>query len=194
MTAIAATPALVLEEWLPKPEICTHHRRSAAATPEVLWSAAREVRLNETRTLGRLVRWRVPGVPKDQSFLELFREPPFAVLAEGDRWSVSGLCGRIWTLERDYAPLGGPGDFHAWAVPGTARVLFAHWVQPEYGRSTLHSEVRVQAIDRRASVRLRGLWALVNLFERRIGSEPLALAARRAEGRSAGARTATTSS
>ena len=170
-----------LDAWLPRPQVRTRHSGRAGVAPEWLWGAASEVRLDETRTLGRLVRWRIPGLREGLTFRELFEEPPFTVIDEGDTWSLSGLCGRIWTLERDYGVLEGPEDFRAWDVRGTARVLFAHWVEPDGDGALLHSEVRVQAVDRRASLRLRTLWALVGVFERRIGSEPVPLAVRRAE-------------
>ena len=38
-------------------------RRRTGADPEAVWRAAGTVRLDETRTLGRLVRWRIPGTP-----------------------------------------------------------------------------------------------------------------------------------
>jgi hypothetical protein len=61
-------------------------------------------------------------------------------------------------------------------------VLFAHWVQPAAdGRSALVSEGRVAPVDRAAALRLRALWALVGPWERLIGGEALARAARRAE-------------
>jgi hypothetical protein len=43
--------------------IRTRHRREAAVAPEALWAAARSVRLDDTRTLGRLIGWRIPGTP-----------------------------------------------------------------------------------------------------------------------------------
>ena len=171
-----------LDAWLPDPQICTRHRRAAAAPADVLWAAAQGVRLDQTRTIGALVRWRIPGVAADQHFAGLLSEHPFAVLAEGEQWSISGLCGPIWTLARDYAPLQRPRDFHAYDAPRSVRVLFAHWVQDDGdGRSTIVSEARVQPTDRVASARLRALWLLVGAFERLIGAEPLALAAARAE-------------
>ena len=63
--------------------------------------------------------------------------------------SVSGLCGRIWTLARDYPRLDGPEDFRAWDEPGTVRVLFA-----PLGRAgataapSWFSEARVEPVDR----------------------------------------------
>ena len=173
-----------LDDWLADPVVRTCHRRTTAAAPDVLWAAARQVRLSETGTLGRLVRWRIPGTAPDQTFQGLLSEYPFVVLAEGERWSMSGLCGRIWTLNRDYPRLDGPEAFRAWDQPGTARVLFAHWVEDDGGGvSTIHSEARIAPVDRAAEVRLRSLWLVIGMFERLIGAESLALAAAHAEGR-----------
>jgi len=171
-----------LDDWLPDAQVRTRHRREADATPEDLWAAAAAVRLDETRTLGRLVRWRIPETPDDRSFSELLARYPFTVLAERRHASLSGLCGRIWTFQRDYPRLSGPQDFRAWAEPGTVRVLFAHWVEElPGGRSALLSEARVEPVDRGAATRLRSLWLVIGVFERLIGAEPLALAAARAE-------------
>jgi hypothetical protein len=171
-----------LDDWIPGPAVRTHHRRSAAASPEDLWDAAREVRLADTGALARLVRWRIPGVPEGQTFDELFRSYPFTLLDAGDTWSVSGLCGRIWTLARDYPRLAGPEEFRAWDQRGTVRVLFAHWAEAgEDGRSTLVSEARVDPVDAFARVRLRALWTVIGPFERLVGAEPLTEAVRRAE-------------
>lgn len=173
-----------LDHWLPDPQVRSHHRRTARADPDALWAEASRVRLDETRTLGRLVRWRIPGVPQDQTFRQLFATPPFTLLVEGDRWSLSGLAGRIWTLQRDYPRLHGPDEWRAWDRPHTVRVLFAHWAQPaQGGRAELVSEARVAATDRRGALRLRGLWFVVQRFERVVGAEPLSLATRRAEQR-----------
>ena len=102
----------------------------------------------------------------------------------GERHLVSGLCGRIWTLQRDYPALSGPDAFRAWDEAGTVRVLFAHWVERDGGgRAELISEARVAPVDRRAGIRLRALWTLIGRFEPLVGAEPLELAARRADGR-----------
>jgi len=174
-----------LDHWLPRPQVQTHHRRrSAAAAPEALWSAARGIRLADTGTLGRLVRWRIPGTPRDLTYDEMFRRYPFTLLDEGDGYSISGLCGRIWTFQRDYPRLDEADDFRTWDRGGTVRVLFAHWVRPDDdGGAEIFSEARVDPVDRVASIRLRALWAVVGPFERFVGMEPLTLAVRRAEGR-----------
>ncbi len=175
-------PPSHIDRWLPRPAIRTHHRRAAAADADELWRAALGLRLSHTRVLGRLVRWRIPGTAADQSFGELFRAYPFTVLEEDTNLLVSGLCGRIWTLARDYPTLAGPDGFRNWHEAGTARVLFAHWTLPcPDGRAELVSEARVQPVDRAAALRLRVLWRVVGPFERLVGAEALTAAVRRAD-------------
>jgi hypothetical protein len=170
-----------LERWGGAPAVKSRHTRVAAADAQTLWESAAAIRLSDTRTLGRLVRWRIPDTPASLTFHELFSRYPFTVLESGDTWQLSGLCGRIWTLQRDYPRLGGPQDFEAWDEKGTVKVLFAHWTRPSDKGAELISEARVTPVDRRAALRMRGLWAVVSPFERLVGAEPLALAARRAE-------------
>jgi hypothetical protein len=173
-----------LDTWLPGATIRTQHRRAAAAAPDRLWACTRAVRLADTRRLGRLVCWRIPGTPAASTFDDLLRGYPFTVLEEEERLLVSGLCGRIWTLAPDYPRLNGPGDFRAWSEPGTVRVLIAHWVQPlADGRAEIVSEARVAPVDRAAAVRLRALWIVVGPFDHLVGAEGLTVAARRAERR-----------
>jgi hypothetical protein len=174
-------PAPDLDDWLPDAHVTSRHRRTSRARPADLWRAAQEIRLDETRSLGRLIRWRIPGTASDLRFAELFASYPFAVLDEGPDWSVSGLCGPIWTLARDYARIEDARAFRAWEKPGTVRVVFGHWVEPDGAGSALVSEARVEATDRSARLQLRALWLLVRRFERVIGSEPLPLAVARAE-------------
>jgi hypothetical protein len=159
-------PADLLDAWLPEPAVRTHHRRTGAGD---LWSAANSLPLSETRTLGRLVRWRIPDLSRDLTYGELFRAYPFTVLDEGERHLVAGLCGRIWTLARDYPRLDGPEAFAAWDEPGTVRVLFGHWVQ----ENELISEARVQPTDRASALRLKALWKVIGPFERLVGGEAL---------------------
>jgi hypothetical protein len=173
-----------LDDWLPNPTVRTHHRRAAAVAPERLWECAAAVRLADTRTLGRLVRWRIPGTPPQRTFHQVLREYPFTVLDEAEHSLLSGLCGRIWTRARDYPQLRGPQDFRDWSERGTVRVVLAHWVErrPD-GRSELVSEARVAPVDMTARSRLRAIWTLVGPFERLVGAEGLSVAVRHAERR-----------
>jgi hypothetical protein len=166
-----------LDELLPDAPVRTHHRRSSSASVDQVWDAACALRLSDTRRLGRLVRWRLPDTPADATFRELLRRYPFTLLDEGPRYSVSGMCGRIWTIRTDYPRLSGPADFVAWDEPGTVRVMFATWAQEGAdGRVELCDEARVQPIDRAAALRLKLLWATVGRFEGLIGSEAISRA------------------
>jgi hypothetical protein len=172
-----------LDEWLPDPQVRTLHRRSAEADADRLWHAAETVRLRDAPRLGRAVRWRIPGTTPDFLFRDLFRQYPFAVINEGARWSVSGMCGRIWTLRRDYPRIEGAEDFLAWDERGTVRVLLGHWIEGDGpGQNALVSEARIKPVNGQAGLRLRALWAVVGHFDRLIGGEVLRAATRRAAG------------
>jgi hypothetical protein len=171
-----------LDRWLPDPTLRVSHRRESTADPQALWEAAQNIRLSETRMLGRLVRWRIPGVPAEATFGELFRNPPFAVLYSDESTLVSGLVGRIWTLRRDYPRLSDPEEFRQWSQRGTARVLFAHWTEPAAdGRTALSTEARVQALGAQGRVGVAAVRPLVRGFNYLIGTDGIEIAVRRAE-------------
>ena len=173
--------SLDLGSWLPDPVLAVAHRREAAVERDVLWRAARSVRLTDTALLGRLVRWRIPGSRASASYYELFSTAPFTVLHEDETALLSGIVGRIWTLRRDYPALRAPEDFRRWAQPGTARVLFANWVEPGRGTgAALHSETRVSVRDREARVGLAAVRPMISAFQSLIASEALAVAVGRA--------------
>jgi hypothetical protein len=161
------------------------HRRESDAPPDRLWAAGREVKLTDTRMLGRLVRWRIPGLAPGISFDELFRTPPFIVLTDDEEQALlSGLVGRIWTLRRDYPRLSDPEEFREWSAGGTARVLFANWIeQTPSGRAALRSEVRVEAIGAQGRVGVAAVRPLVGAFGNLIGSDGIEAAVRLAERR-----------
>jgi hypothetical protein len=172
-----------LDRWLSEPSLRVAHRRESAAEPDRLWEAAQRVRLADVGLLGRLVRWRIPGLPADISFDDMFRSPPFIVLADNeDQALASGLVGRIWTLRRDYPKLREPNEYRSWEVSGTAKVLFANWVEPAAdGRTALCSEVRVRAIGTQGRLGVAALRPLVSTFQQLIGSEGIETAVRLAE-------------
>lgn len=161
------------------------YRRPSTAPVDRLWQAAREVRLSDTRVLGRLIRWRIPGLAADLTFDEMFRAPPFMVLDEQPgRALVSGLVGRIWTLRRDYPDLRDPEEFRHWSRSGTARVVFANWIEDrDGGRAELHAETRVEAIGAQGRVGVAAVRPLVSAFGALIGNDGLEAAVRRADGR-----------
>jgi hypothetical protein len=171
-----------LDGWLARPLIRTSHRRVSRVTAETLWDAARAVRLDEARTLGRLVRLRIPGLGPSLTFDEMFRAPPFIVLEAGQTSLLSGIVGRIWTIRRDYPLLRDPSEFRGWAARGTARVLFASWTERlEGGGAALVNETRVDVVGRRGRWGLAAVRPLIVASQGLIGSDGIAAAVRRAE-------------
>jgi hypothetical protein len=169
-----------LDRWLAKPTLRTRHCRASATSEQDLWAAAMTVRLRDCRVLGRLIRIRIPGLQARLTFDELFRSDPFNLLEEGPTHILSGLCGRIWTVRRDFAQLGDPEDFLAWKVGGTVRVLFAHWAEATEEGAALVSEVRIGAVDRKAALYVRALEPFIAASQGLVGVEPLSIAVRRA--------------
>ena len=166
-----------LDHWLARPTLRIAHTRQTSADPDALWAAARSITVQDAALLGRLVRWRIPGVDGTVTFDALFRNTPFIVLEDSGRALVSGLVGRIWTLRRDYPRLSEPEEFRRWSEPGTARVLFAHWVE----HAGLFSEARVEAFGTRGRAGVAAVRPLVSAFHHLIFSDGLGAAVRRAE-------------
>jgi hypothetical protein len=173
-------PPVDLDRWLSDPVVRTRHRREAPASERELWAAAATVRLRDCRILGRLIRARIPGLQPSLTFEELFHGDPFNVLDEGSTYALSALCGRIWTVRGDFAMLAHAADFLTWHAPGTVRVLFANWAEPTEGGAALVSEVRIDAVDRRAGLYVRALDPFISSFQGLVGTEPLNLAVKRA--------------
>jgi hypothetical protein len=178
-----ATSDSRLDAWLPDPHARTRHSRSSPAPPERLWAAAEGVRVRDTVTLRPLIMLRFGGDSPsvNTTFRELFRRPPFVLLDEGDRWSASGVAGRLWARRGGLARLEGPEEYRAWELPGTARVAVLNSVRarPD-GGSEIVTETRVRCVDRRALLRFRPYWAVVGPFSRFIRIDLLAAAVRRA--------------
>ncbi|HWC86838.1 MAG TPA: hypothetical protein VG388_09885 [Solirubrobacteraceae bacterium] len=173
-----------LDYWLTRPSVRIRHSRETDADPALLWAAARAVRTSETRRLGRLIRLRIPGLPVDLSYDELFHAPPFIVLHEDDHALVAGIVGRIWTVRRDYPTLAEPEDFRRWSARGTVRVLFANWVQAATEHAAaLVSETRISGGDRLARLGLAAVRPLIAASHQLIASEGLERAVSRSRAR-----------
>lgn len=174
--------APALDTWLADPVVRVAHRREARATPDSLWAAAQRIALDDTRVLGQLVRWRIPGLPDELAYMDLFRNPPFVTLHEDSRALICGLCGRIWTLRRDYPQLSRAQEFLDFDEPGTVRVLYANWVVPAgEHRAAIVSETRVSPVDRGGRLGLMAVRPLIGAFAHLIDSEALTAVVRDAQ-------------
>ena len=162
---------LDLDAWLPDPTVRTYRCRRADATPDGALGAGAALRLADTRTLGRLIRWRIPGVSAERTYDELFRSYPFVVLEEGERHLVSGPV----RADLDADPrLPAARRPRTRSATGTRRApsasCFAHWVTDD---AQLCTEARVKPVDRSSAFRLQALWRLIGHFEPLVATEPL---------------------
>lgn len=173
---------LDLDAWLADPALAVAHRREAAVGPARLWQAARTVRLADTRVLGPLVRWRVPGVTSTAiTYDQMFRSPPFLVLEEQEHALACGLVGRIWLPGADCPRLSDAQEFRNWSERASARVVFGIWAAPlSGGGAALISETRVGVCDRAGRLGLELVRPLIGAFHSLIGSEALSAAVRSA--------------
>jgi hypothetical protein len=172
-----------LDTWLPTHHVRLRYARTSSVAPDRLWEAATEVQLKDTGTMRRLVGWRLGrhAPSADTTYRELFRSGIFTLLEEGERFSVSGVAGRIWAPSGDYARFESGDEYREWSRPGTAKVAVLTEVREHDRGSEIVSESRVLVDGRRARLLFRGFWALMGPFGRYVGSEVLAAAVRRAE-------------
>jgi hypothetical protein len=173
----------LLDDWLPDHHIAMRQSRTSRVAPERLWEAAVALRLRDTPTMRRLIRWRLGRHTPDAAttYRELFRSGIFILLEEGDLFSVSGVAGRIWAPSGDYAHLESPADYRKYSRRGTAKVAILNEVREHEHGSEIVSEWRVRVEGGRARVLFRGFWAVVRPFTRFVPHEVLAAAVRRAE-------------
>jgi hypothetical protein len=172
-----------LDDWLPEHQIRLRHARTSRVPPERLWEAALELRLAETPTMRRLVRWRLGShaPDADATYRELFRSGIFMLLEEGERFSVSGVAGRIWAPSGEYARFQTPAEYRDHDRPGTAKVVVLTEVRAHERGSEIVSESRIHVQGRRTRVLFRGFWPVVRPLTRVVPNEVLAAAVRRAE-------------
>jgi hypothetical protein len=174
-----------LDTWLPDPHVRMRYARTSTASPGELWQAANDLRLADTRTMRRLIGWRLGrhAPSADTTYRELFRSGIFTLLEEGERFSVSGVAGRIWAPSGDYARFESGSEYREWSRAGTAKVALMTAVREHERGSEIVSESRVLVQGARARIVFRGFWAVVGPFGRYVGSEVLTTAVKRAEGR-----------
>jgi hypothetical protein len=172
-----------LDNWLPEHQVRMRYTRASKVAPDDLWQAAAEVRLSDTRTMRRLIRWRLgKHAPAPQTtYRDLFRSGIFTLLEDGERYSISGVAGRIWSPSGDYARFESAAEYREWSHPGTAKVAFLTEVRDHERGSEIISEARVWIEGRRARMAFRGLWTVVGRFGWLVGGEVLAAAVHRPE-------------
>ncbi|HEX8363039.1 MAG TPA: hypothetical protein VF613_23145 [Longimicrobium sp.] len=181
---------MLIDRFLPEPEVVSRHETEVNAPGERVWAAARTLDLASSSVvkalfalrslpglLSRATRERRLGVDMDgllRTGFVLLDEAP------GDE-VVLGLVGRFWT------PAGGivrvaPEDFTAFQRPGYAVAAWNFTVRgPAEGPVRLATETRVRLTDPSSRRRFRAYWTVVGPFSGLIRREMLRTIRRAAE-------------
>ena len=143
------------------------------------------MRLRDAPRLSRMIRWRLGShaPPLDTTFRDFFRTGIFIELEEGERHTISGVAGRIWTPSGHYERFAAAADYKEYAEPGTAKVALLNGVREHAKGSEIWNEARVWVSGRRTRMLFWPFWQVVHPFARLIATEGMAGAVRRAEGR-----------
>jgi hypothetical protein len=175
------TPSL--DSWLPDYHVRTVQRRVSHAAPAALWEAAGQTRVRDTRMLRPLIASRLGphAPPADTTFRELFRTGIFTLLEEGDRYSISGIAGCLWSPRGDYAQFESAADYKQYEAPNRAKGAVMTTVREHEHGSEIVTEIRVWCTDRSAWLRFRPVWLIVAPFMRFVRMELLRSVTRRAE-------------
>jgi hypothetical protein len=172
-----------LDSWLPDYQVRSLQRRVSRADPERLWSAAGQARIRDTRMLRPLIGARLgPNAPPAQTtFRELFRSGIFTLLEEGDRYSISGVAGCLWSPRGEYAHFESAADYTEYDPPGRAKAAVLTLVREHERGAEILTEIRVWCTDRSAWLRFRPVWLIVAPFMRFVRMDLMRSVARRAE-------------
>ena len=161
--------SMLLDRFIPSPEVVEHHRVHIAAPPDVVMTTA--------RGLGFLSSWLVRGIFKARE-LVLGGEPDeqglpsalipymqsigWVVLAErANREIILGAVTRPWDAAPIFRSLS-PCEFAAFREPGYVKIAWTLRADPSgEGKSVFHTETRAATTDLETRKRFRHYWSYV---------------------------------
>ena len=183
--------AVLLDDFMPAWDFRERHDILAAAPPELVYPAAREMDMGRSPLVKPLFRlrelpWRLANRDFESKgfgagFADL-EELGFVSLAQAPpREFVFGAAGRFWGRRPDIQPLD-PEGFVAFDRPGHAKVA-GNMLVERLGRRTcrLSTETRILCLGREARRGFRRYWAVIRPFSGLIRLEWLRLAKAEAE-------------
>ncbi len=181
---------MLIDRFLPQPEVVSRHETVVSASAERVWAAARALDLGQSPVVKVLFALRsLPGLLSRATRarrlgmnMEGLLGTGFVLLGEvpGDE-VVLGLVGRFWT------PAGGivrvaPEDFTDFQRPGFAVAAWNFTVRgPAGGPVRLATETRVRLTDPASRRSFRAYWTVVGPFSGLIRREMLRTVRRAAE-------------
>lgn len=182
---------MLIDRFLPEPEVRSHHETGVNAPAERAWAAVRTLDLARSPVVKVLFGLRsLPGLLSRASparrglglDMDGLLRTGFVLLDEapGDE-VVLGLVGRFWT------PSGGivrvaPEEFASFDRPGFAVAAWNFTLRgPAAGPVRLATETRVRLTDASSRRRFRAYWTIVGPFSGLIRHEMLRTVRRAAE-------------
>lgn len=186
---------MLIDKCLPNYDVVERHRILVNAAPGVVYDAARNLDLSDSRIVRALFRMReIPGWCRSRSSrtgrlgltLQDLTASGFVILGErpGDE-IVLGLVGRFWTARGGIKHVDAEG-FGTFSSPGYAKAAWNFSLRKTSDAVTeLATETRVLCLDDSSRRRFKLYWTLIAPFSGLIRMEALRSIKRAAESKAA---------
>jgi hypothetical protein len=161
--------ASLLDRFIPSPEVAEHHHIEIDAPPDVVMTAAKDMRLLSSPIVRSLIKIRelaLGGEPDPRSHPETLlaqaQSIGWVVLAEqANREIVLGAVTQPWNANPEFRSIPA-GEFAAFREPGYVKIAWSLRTEPVDGRHTVfHTETRVSTTDPEAQRKFRRYWSFV---------------------------------
>jgi hypothetical protein len=159
----------LLDRFIPSPEVAEHHHIEIDAPPDVVMTAAKEMRLLSSPIVRGLIKIRELALggepdprPHPEALLAQAQSIGWVVLAEqANREIVLGAVTQPWNADPGFRPIPA-GEFAAFREPGYVKIAWSLRTDPVDKRHTVfHTETRVSTTDPEARRKFRRYWSFV---------------------------------
>ena len=159
----------LLDEFMPRYDVCERHAIDLATPAEVTLAAAKNLDLNRSLLVraifkGRelLLRSRPDAPARPEGLLELTRSLGWGVLADTPGEIVMGGVTKPWEPNPVFRAVP-PAEFAAFAEPGQVKIVWTLRADPaEDGSSTFRTETRAVATDAESRRKFRWYWSFLS--------------------------------
>lgn len=161
--------SLLLDRFIPTPEVVEHHSVRIDAPAETVLSTARSMELLNSRLVRTVIRIRemaLGGTPDGRhhpaALVPQMLSIGWVTLAErAGREIVMGAVTRPWDAAPVFRSIP-PGEFTAFCEPGYVKIAWTLRAEPlDGGQSMFHTETRVATTDPETMKRFRTYWSYV---------------------------------
>jgi len=161
--------SLLLDRFIPAPEVVEHHRVRIAAPAEIVLSTARSLELFNSRLVRTIIKARelaLGGQPDPRrhpaALVPQMQSIGWVILAErAGREIVLGAVTQPWAAAPVFRSIR-PGEFAAFREPGYVKIAWTLRAEPlDRHHSMFHTETRVATTDPETHKRFRTYWSYV---------------------------------